>query len=182
MIRPVRRIVTGRDENGKSRVLIDEPASTRWEHADWPGLGATQMWVSDKTPADNSGSEDATARPFRGEPPVGGVSFMVVQFPPESDLDKMTPEEVKRIKDPSHGSGLGSVDVDPDGPAGMHATRTLDYDLVLSGKLTLVLDHEEVELSAGDVVVLRGDRHTWENRSDEPAVMAVIMVDAETLA
>jgi uncharacterized cupin superfamily protein len=48
----------------------------------------------------------------------------------------------------------------------MQQTRTLDYVLVMSGEVTLVLDTEEVRLNTGDTVVQLGGSHAWSNRSD----------------
>jgi len=63
----------------------------------------------------------------------------------------------------------------------MHTTRTVDYIVVLSGRVTLLLDKGEVELKPFDVVVQRGTNHGWVNRGDEPAVMAAILIDAKPL-
>ena len=63
----------------------------------------------------------------------------------------------------------------------MHTTRTVDYIVVLSGRVTLLLDKGEVELKPFDVVVQRGTNHGWVNRGSEPAVMAAILIDAKPL-
>jgi len=60
----------------------------------------------------------------------------------------------------------------------MQKTRTLDFCLILEGEITLVLDTEEVQLSAGDTVVQRGTNHAWSNRSDRPCVVAISSDDA----
>ena len=54
----------------------------------------------------------------------------------------------------------------------MQKARTLEFGLVLEGEITLVLDTEEVNLKAGDVVVQRGANHAWSNRSEHPCVIA----------
>jgi quercetin dioxygenase-like cupin family protein len=59
----------------------------------------------------------------------------------------------------------------------MHRTQSVDYGIVLSGEVVLVLDDSETVLWAGDVVVQRGTDHRWENRSDQTARMAFILVD-----
>ena len=68
----------------------------------------------------------------------------------------------------------------------MHRTQSVDYGIVLSGEVALVLDDSETVLRAGDVVVQRGTNHRWENRSGQTARMAFILVDgaftAELLA
>jgi uncharacterized cupin superfamily protein len=59
----------------------------------------------------------------------------------------------------------------------MQRTRTLDFCLVLDGEVTLVLDTQEVDLKAGDVVVLRGGNHAWSNRSRTMASVALVSHD-----
>jgi len=43
----------------------------------------------------------------------------------------------------------------------MHHTDTVDFDVLVDGEMTLVLDCDEIELAPGDGVLLRGDRHGW---------------------
>jgi mannose-6-phosphate isomerase-like protein (cupin superfamily) len=67
---------------------------------------------------------------------------------------------------------------DPDDP-GMHRTATLDYDIVLEGRIGLELDNgTEVELGPGDVVVQNGTRHRWHNRGDTVARLMSVTVGA----
>jgi len=61
----------------------------------------------------------------------------------------------------------------------MHRTKTIDYGIVLQGELYLVLEASETLLRPGDVVIQRGTNHAWDNRSDAPARMAFILVDAQ---
>ena len=61
----------------------------------------------------------------------------------------------------------------------MHRTGTLDYVVVISGEIVLVLDDSEVTLRQGEVVVQRGTDHAWENRSSQPARMAFFHIDAQ---
>ena len=67
-------------------------------------------------------------------------------------------------------------------PAGakeiMHATDTIDYLVILSGRVTLVLEEGEAELGPGDFVVDRGVLHGWRNPHDEPCVAAVVNLPA----
>jgi quercetin dioxygenase-like cupin family protein len=60
----------------------------------------------------------------------------------------------------------------------MQQMRTLDFCFVTEGEIVLVLDTQEVELKAGDIVVQRGTRHAWSNRSSRPAVVAIASHDA----
>ncbi|MGV0793526.1 hypothetical protein [Mycolicibacterium sp. XJ1819] len=45
--------------------------------------------------------------------------------------------------------------------APIHQTATVDYGTVISGEVTLVLDTGDVDLAAGDAVVIAGVRHGW---------------------
>ena len=63
----------------------------------------------------------------------------------------------------------------------MHKTRTVDYIILLSGKVTLLLDDDEVALEPFDVVVQRGTNHAWVNHGDEEALLIAVLVDAEPI-
>jgi uncharacterized cupin superfamily protein len=62
---------------------------------------------------------------------------------------------------------------------GMHKTRTIDYVVLLSGEVTLLLDKGEVDLKPFDVVVQRGTSHAWVNKGKEPALIAAVLIDAK---
>ena len=64
---------------------------------------------------------------------------------------------------------------DPDEP-GMHATDTLDFMVVVDGRIVLGLDDGEHELGAGDVVIQRGNRHRWRVVGDDPCTYVVCML------
>jgi len=107
-------------------------------------------------------------------PSDGGSVFRVVEFSPEAPwIDK-----VKRSA--SNWLPLtGSVaDEDMKHPL-MHRTETIDYGVVISGEIVLVLDNEEVELKAGDAFVQRGTNHAWSNRSTIPCRIAFVLVCAK---
>jgi quercetin dioxygenase-like cupin family protein len=90
------------------------------------------------------------------------------------------PSIPRTFEPPPGGSVCRVVDFLPDGPLRppMRRSRTLDFCLVLEGEITLVLDLEEVQLRAGDVVVQRGTRHAWSNRSARPCRIAISSHDA----
>jgi len=64
---------------------------------------------------------------------------------------------------------------------GMHKTRTVDYVILLSGEVTLLLERGEVNLKPFDVVVQRGTNHAWINKGKEPAIIAAVLIDAQKL-
>jgi len=59
----------------------------------------------------------------------------------------------------------------------MHITQTVDYAILLDGKLWLELDDgETVHLCAGDIVVQQATRHGWRNKGGHPATIAFVML------
>jgi len=63
----------------------------------------------------------------------------------------------------------------------MQKTGSLDFGIVLEGEIVLILDTQEVALKAGDVVIERGTRHAWSNRSGKPAVVAIASHSAKAV-
>jgi quercetin dioxygenase-like cupin family protein len=61
---------------------------------------------------------------------------------------------------------------------GMHRTATVDYIVLLTGRVTLLLDDDEIDLEPFDVVVQRGTNHAWVNRGNIPALLLTVMIDA----
>ena len=59
----------------------------------------------------------------------------------------------------------------------MHRTESIDYGVVISGEMTLILDKGETLLREADVVIQRGTNHAWANRSGKPCRMLFILVD-----
>jgi quercetin dioxygenase-like cupin family protein len=64
---------------------------------------------------------------------------------------------------------------------GFHRTSSVDYAIVLAGEIYALMDEGEVLLKQGDVLVQRGTNHAWSNRSDAPAYLAFVLIDAEPL-
>jgi len=84
-----------------------------------------------------------------------------------------------QIGPPALGSIVRVNEMPPGNRSPMHRTKTLDYGIVLEGEVHLILEDSETVLSPGDVVIQRGTNHAWENRTDKPARMVFILVDAE---
>ena len=74
---------------------------------------------------------------------------------------------------------LGAIEhFEPDNP-GMHTTDSVDYAICLAGELVLRLDDgAERTVTPGTVVVQRGTRHAWRNRTSKPAMMAFVLLGA----
>jgi quercetin dioxygenase-like cupin family protein len=70
------------------------------------------------------------------------------------------------------------VDFSANAVSPMHRTQTVDYGVVVSGRVSLLLDDgSETLLEAGDIVVQRGTDHAWANRSDGVSRMLFVLVD-----
>ena len=150
-----RRIVTG-IKNGKSIIKEDAVVTNVYEH--FPGLVISDIWVTDSMPArlDSEKIIENTAFP---NTPANGSYFRYVQIPPDKDL------------------GITA-------PAGqphplMHQTDTLDYIVILSGQIYLILEEGETLLQAGDIVIQRATNHAWSNRSHGPCIQLAILLDAK---
>lgn len=168
----MKRVVTGQGVDGLSRIFIeDEPESALLEKAG--GLRLSELWATSEAPARLSGDEDRAKRPRRIEPEAMGTVFRVVEYPPDS-------ERLKSLDPEAHFASMGAQAAAKDERRhpGMHRTKTIDYAIVLSGEITAVLDEGEVLLKAGDVLVQRGTSHAWSNRSDRPARIAFVLIDA----
>ncbi len=76
------------------------------------------------------------------------------------------------------GSNFAICEFPANTPEIMHATDTIDYLVILSGKVTLVPEENEVQLTAGDFVVDRGVLHGWRNPHAERCVAAVVNLPA----
>ncbi len=176
MSSPIRRVVTGKDATGKAVAIFDGPATRVHRRAEL-GVANTLLWVTDSTPADLTSEEDAADRKVGIAPPLGGTIFRVVEFAPQKEITANYETRLHITQ------GLGLI---PEGPSrerprdpGMHRTMTIDYAVVLSGEIDMLLDDSEVHLKAGDVLVQRGTNHAWVNRGDAPCQIAFILVDAK---
>jgi len=61
----------------------------------------------------------------------------------------------------------------------MHRTRSLDYAIIMSGEIDMLLDEGEVHLKAGDVIVQQATNHAWVNRGEKPCRVAFILIDSQ---
>ena len=43
----------------------------------------------------------------------------------------------------------------------------------------MAVDASSVKLKAGDIMIQRGTNHAWSNRTNETAVVAFVLIDAE---
>lgn len=175
----IRRVVTGHDAQGKAVILEDGPAPVVKTDARRPGYAMTQLWITDTSPAAVGNGPDPTQRPISLAPPPQGSVIRIIDFPPAGlELSNVDPETAaSAFSMYGEGKALTSKSAAPARHPFMHRTETIDYAVVLSGQITMLLDDTEVHLKAGDVLIQRGTNHAWTNRSDAPCRMLFVLVD-----
>jgi naringenin degradation protein FdeH len=180
MPNPVRRVVTGHDEQGRSIVVSDGPAPFVHINPADPEWYSTDVFRSVGAPAAIAAQPvETTEGPRRQLPTPRGTVIRVNNFPPEPEaVRRMTPEDAQRAF-----ASLGNAQAATFGKGGrhplMHRTETIDYAIVVSGEITMLLDVGEVVLKAGDILVQCGTNHAWVNRSNAPAVVIFVLIDGE---
>jgi mannose-6-phosphate isomerase-like protein (cupin superfamily) len=175
MSKKVRRVVTGHNAAGKSIFIID--ALTPHVFSRTKGSAVVhELWETATMPADNRGSADAITRGHRLAPPKNGSVCRIIEYPPDSERLAAIARE-HALPDDS-GRAAASDRNNPRHP-GFHKTATIDYAIVLSGEIYAMVDEDEVLLKAGDVLIQRGTNHAWSNRTNEPAIVAFVLIDAE---
>lgn len=101
-------------------------------------------------------------------PLPGGSKFGIICFPAHSagkfDIGHSTDDGVE--------AGIG-------GDAAMHQTNSVDYEIILSGKVDIELPGGQVRtLQRGSLLVMCGVPHAWKNHYDEPCIYAAIVLGA----
>jgi mannose-6-phosphate isomerase-like protein (cupin superfamily) len=141
----IRRVVTGHDEQGRSKVLIDGQVRNVISHR--PGATFSEIWLSEDFPVNNDDHYDRSNKSI-GSTIDNGTVFRVVKF-------------------------------DPGVAPRNHRTDSIDYAVVISGEIDMVLNVDTVHLKAGDVLVQRGTVHDWVNKGKEPCVIAFTLISAK---
>lgn len=159
-----RLVVAGPNEAGDADFLEVGPAAD----FDFPGVSAGAFYWA---------VEDGHSKANFGAPPSkvalagpNGSTFGVSSFPAHSsgEVDATTLDE-------------SMTATENDGDAGMHASDTIDYEVVISGKVDLVLPGgKKRTLVPGDLLVMAGVPHAWKNPYDEDCVYIVVTVGFNT--
>jgi mannose-6-phosphate isomerase-like protein (cupin superfamily) len=175
MPQSIRRIVTGHDADGRSNITFAGDAPNIMDMPAWPGARITELWVTDEMPVDNDGLEDKGARPIRHDPDTLGTIFRVVEVPPES---------AGGMQDTSAAfAQMGSTHVPAEDDRArhptMHVTDSIDYLVVISGEMHMLMEDGETLLRQGDCIIQRGTKHAWVNRSGKPCLLVAVLVDAK---
>jgi quercetin dioxygenase-like cupin family protein len=145
----VRRVVTGHAADGTAKILIDADAEALSRGKS--GSVYATLWSTDATPANI---------------PIG------------DSIDDPAVRAGASLIAPG-GTRFNLLEYAPGNTGVMHRTETLDYIVVVSGSIDMLVDGgSSVSLNAGDVVIQRGTNHVWTNRGTVPARVACVLIDA----
>lgn len=168
----IHRVVTTLDAKDRSTTLFDGQVPLAVSKS---GNISANLWVTNSDPA--GFSQHDTANLVTGiAPPDNGTVLRVVDIPPGNDAEpqKMDPHLMMNIA----GSDAPSRGVAVSNPL-MHRTRTVDYAIIMSGEVDLMLDDKTVHLKPGDVVVQQATNHAWINRGKEPCRVIFVLMDSK---
>jgi hypothetical protein len=176
-LKPVRRVVTGNDAQGRSRVVWDSEAPNAKVGAVSPSAGMTDVWVYQTCPVDLSASTDFGNLPFHFEPPETGGHLRIVQtkgrpadYDPAKDKGAVPIHPPRQRPDGTWDRGGGNAFSSP-----IHKSATVDYGIALEGERVLLLDHDRIVMNPGDVVVQVGNWHGWTSPRMDCRMVFVMM-------
>jgi hypothetical protein len=172
----VRRIVTGHNERSKAVIASDGAPPVVIELKAVPGTVFHEIWNTNASPAPIDNGEDPTLRKLQLHPTSQGSIIRVVDIPPDAIQDSISDDVIAE--------GFAQIGAKSSHQSGsphklMHRTETIDYGILLSGELWLVLDEDETRLTPGDIVIQRGTNHAWSNRTGKTARMLFILLDGK---
>jgi len=169
----IRRIVTTLDGSGKAVAMVD--GMVPLIKSPRTGNSSANIWVTETYPPDFAWTTDRGKTRVGFTPPKGGTVFRIVDFPPiTSDIEKGDVNLMMKVV----GEHAPAKGLPPRHPM-MHRTRSLDYAIIMSGEIDLLLDDREVHVKAGDVVVQQATNHGWVNRGKEVCRIAFILMDSQ---
>jgi quercetin dioxygenase-like cupin family protein len=148
---PVRRVVTGHADDKRACVVMDDVATNA--RSSRPLATSTLLWSTDAAPARMS---------------IG---------------ERVEDAGAKRLgsQPPTGGTRFIVMDFLPGAKGAMHRTDSIDYIVVIEGEIDMDMEGSTVTMKAGDTMVQRGTFHSWVNRSQARARIAITLVDGEKL-
>src|SRR5260221_9656266 len=167
----VRRVVTKLDSSGKAVAMFDGQVQLTSFRSPNP---ASEMWVTESSPPDFSWAADRAKTKVGLVPPKGGTIFRIVDFvPPQQKTRSMDINTMMKVV----GDHAPAKGLPPRHPM-MHRTRSVDYAIIMSGEIDMLLDEGEVHLKAGVVVVHQANHHSLVNRCGMPCRVPVIPMES----
>jgi len=178
-VRPLRRVVTGHDAQGRSRVIHDSAVPNYFPRV--TGTCFYELWTLDEVPTGLAGNTEASpaGRPFLHSPPGNGAHWRITDSPAKRIATSSQQEQAALAAANATG---GTQRMDGGRHEGMHRTPSIDYAVCLEGERLLVLEDSDVLIRKGDVVIQLGNWHSWDNRSGVPVLMSYVMIGGEFAA
>jgi mannose-6-phosphate isomerase-like protein (cupin superfamily) len=169
----IHRVVTTLDANNRSTTLVDQVETLTVSKS---GNAGATLWITNSAPAGFSFDKDAALKEIGINPPDNGTVFRVVEIAP---LDAATEAKLpKNLMMNIVGDHAPARGVPVSHPL-MHRTRTVDYAIIMSGEIDMMLDDKTVHLKAGDVVVQQATNHAWINHGKEPCRIMFVLMDSK---
>src|SRR6476659_1066664 len=130
--KPIRRVVTGNDAQGRSRVLFDSAAPNVNPGAVVRGTCMTDVWVYKHSPAPISGDHDDGNLPFNFEPPATGEQLRILQSPARASgyYPAQYPAAVPVHPPRRRPDGVGNRGGQNAFIAPIHNSETVDYGIL----------------------------------------------------
>ena len=164
-VRPVRRIITGENAEGRSIITSDGPTPNVFV-ADHSPLVAQVIWATGEGAA--QGEDPAPAGHQFGFHSDKGTILRIVDFPADASYDL---EKVGKFLDEEHVRDQGTPR-----HFWFHKTPSLDYAICMEGEIYAMLDEGEALMRPGDVLIQRATNHSWSNRSGKNCRMAFVLI------
>ena len=174
MTKKIRRVITGHNEKGEAICIKDTYAENIVSRPERKGVTVTNLWKTDSAPAQYDGPEETIHGSQNLQPPKHGSAFRIVDFEPEDPDFLASADGAKAF------ASIGAQDniVKNARHPFMHSTETVDYGIVLSGEIVMLLDNQDILLKKGDTFIQRGTNHAWSNQSSETCQIAFVLIDA----
>jgi hypothetical protein len=172
-----RRIVTGHDPQGNAVILSAAPPPRVVDLSDH-GPRFYEVWNTRETPVRiDRDSPQPHEDKLTLAPPRNGTRIRILDIQPETEeLRTMDAAEARR-----HFELINAGEASTRHQGGphpfMHRTETVDYGIILSGEIYLIVDKEEILCRQGDIIIQRGTNHAWANRSSAVCRIAFILID-----
>jgi len=138
--------------DGQNRSAVVQRGLTNVQSREGFYWSAT-LWTTQETPVDNTIAGDRSQAPGLGE-----------------SLQPLANGLICRALEIPAGAGFP-----------MHHTDTLDCLTCVRGEIYLVTETDEVLMQPGDTVIIRGVKHAWSNRSNQPCLVVGTNTDATPL-
>lgn len=146
----MKRVVTGVNAQGRSYIVSSEELdpSTRLTVWDYEPPQVLD-WIN--------AIEPGASADWIGPEIAGGARWILAPIQPEDEM-----------AEPSASDGIDE--------SGFHITKSIDFDFIVDGELTMVLDDNRVDLQKGDFVIQQATRHAWRNESGKVALLLALVL------